>query len=407
MILNSHKILKNYLFISAGVFLPVFRPFFIYNFSDAGDRSLIFWVMAFQAASLPVLTIALFDFSSQVFTKNLREWRRKFIIYKYLPVQVTAVLSLVASIFIWTYASVSFGQAFIASIWCFVSIVFIGKLKIIRLISVNFYYKCIFLKVSIELAGYFILTTFYTSSISFNYFVIIDCFACLAILGLISRVLYRRKFTGFSTLEERLSAISSSFKLAVGLALASICVQLDKLLLIKILPSTQYELYLVSALYRGLGMSVGAVLASFLYPQLAIHFRKSTIDSKLKIKKLLSLSYILLPLTLTAVGFTVWMSIIFFMPKYNFGFIEIISISMTIAISINIIPESYLFLEGRNKVIFINGILGILLQIIIFYFLYAIEVNNFSAYIWVIVFTLTIQSLFLSFNVYRSLAQLE
>lgn len=71
-------------------------------------------------------------------------------------------------------------------------------------------------------------------------------------------------------------------------------------------------------------------------------------------------------MTLTAVGFTVWMSIVFFMPKYNFGFIEIISISVTIAISINIIPESYLFLDGRNKVIFINGILGILLQIIIF-----------------------------------------
>lgn len=399
------KSFARYIFIAAGVALPVFRPFFIYNFSVEGDKSLIFWVIAFQAASLPILTLALFDFSSQVFTKSLSEWRGKHALYRDLPVQITGALSLAASVFIWDFASVDFGKAFLAATWCFASVVFIGKLKIIRLISVVFYYQFILAKVLMEFVAYLIIAVFAEIGITFEVFIVVDSCACLIFATCMSRVVPKKSNVQLASIWEKWTTIFASVHLSAGLALASICVQLDKLLLIKILTPNQYELYLGSAVYRGLGMSVGAVLTSFLYPQLMIHFRNPTSHSVANLKRLLLKFYIFFPLILMVIGLGVWVSMMYLMPKYNIDFFELISISMVVALSINIVPESYLLLDGRNRVIFMNGVLGISLQATIFYLLHMIGVNDFSVYIWVVAFALLAQSGFLSFSAYRSLVQ--
>lgn len=404
-IFDQNKLFKSYVFIAAGVALPVIRPFFFYNFSTSGDKALIFWVIAFQAASLPILTLALFDFSSQVFAKSLGVWRRNHALYRDFPIQVTGVLSLAASIFIWDYASVDFGKALLSASWCFASVVFIGKLKIVRLISVVFYYQCILAKVLLEFVAYLTLLKFTEIGITFEVFIVVDGCACLILGVCMSRIVPKKSNALLASLREKWTTIFASIHLSAALALASICVQLDKLLLIKFLTSTQYELYLGSAIYRGLGMSAGAVLTSFLYPHFAIHFRKPTNQSIANLKRLLVIFYIFFPVILIAVGFGVWVATMYIMPKHTIDLFELTSISMVVALSLNIVPESYLLLDGRNKVLLINGVLGISLQATIFYLLHKIGIKDYAVYIWVVVVTLSVQSGFLSVNAFRSLAQ--
>lgn len=387
--------------------LPVARPFLLYRFSPDGDKTLIFWIQAFQSAALPILTLALFDYSSQVFAMQRRLWRNNPSLYVEFPKQVTGILSISSVFVIWGFAPISLQNALLGAAWCFLSIVFLGQLKIVRLTSVTTYYQCILIKVFIEFSLYLLLIKLNHINILYQVFIVVDASACLITTILINRKFIKKRCSVSSSLKDRLSVVRTSVILIISLSLAGLCFQLDRLVLINILPSTEYELYLTGAIFKGVAMSFGAVLASFLFPYLALHVRKPTKQSVKTIRLILIGFYFLFPFILLVIGFGLWIITQYIFPISEGTSYTLLSISIIITLCMNILPESYLFVVGRNRKILSSAILGIVLQLLFFYLLRLNEIFDYSAYLWAVAITLFIQVGYLSLQALASLKNLS
>lgn len=389
-------IFKKYIIISGGIILPLFRPFLIYQLTPDGERSLIFWLMAFQATFLPILTLALFDYSSQVFSKNPSIWRKNLNLYRDFPVQVTAIFSIASSICISRFAEIDTAKSLVAAMWCFASVVFTGQLKILRFISFEVYFQFIALKMSLEFIAYFIFLNIFGRDLDLLIFSTIDSFLC-AILTLVIYNKFIKKENSLNiTLVERWKVLRASAHLLVGLALASLSVQVDRLLLIKILPTAEYEAYLGSVLFKGVAMSAGAVIASFLYPRFAVHVRTPSKENSLLFRRFLKIFYLTSPFLVFCIALVILAYTSLFFEKPLNSAAVLIPLSIIVLLSLNTIVDSYLFINGVNRVILINALGGVAFQAFLYWILYKYSYNDYYIYLWVGAICQVLQTIYLT-----------
>jgi O-antigen/teichoic acid export membrane protein len=316
--------------------------------------------------------------------------------YAIFPLIITLMLTMFTIYPIIKITNLNLNNSIFASSWIFSTIVLLGQLKIARVESANLYYKIIATKATLELLLYSIIIIF-SDLINLGIEIVFGIETVLSLI--LANVIYVRYHVPGKALQMGLKNIIYEFRqafyVAIGLLLASLSYQFDRLFLIKLLPAESYDTYIFASLFKNIGMSAGAVLASFAYP----HFSKLRNENRNEYDRLLrkSMLYFVssmpVAILLGFLGISSYIDI--FKAGVNMEFSDLLAVSIMASMFLNVAPEVRILIDGGYKLIIVAGCVGIASQSLGFAALWFNESLNLTSSLWVVAGSYVLQSIYL------------
>lgn len=371
-----------------GVGLPLIKPFLLFNYVLASDRSNLFWVYSFQAFVVPLLSLGIFDHSARVYSRYPNYWRSRFGAGRVLASSLAFVLSGLCGAVISFYLNFGLVEAVVSSVWLFAGCVFLGSLKRLRVQSASLFFGALTLKSVIEFVAY-VFAVYVQKSMGLKYWYILflECFAffvCLAFLQgfVFKKISFEFRLSYLSYLSFVRRHLKSSFVLGVGLISASFGYQVDKIILIKVLDSGNFDLYVFCSLFKNIGVSAGAVWGVFMYPRVAEYMRSSYEECCRRLDKIIFLFWLSSPVLVVAGGVVISVYCNFFSISVTPTASAVAAVATMAVMSLNVVPEIYLVTAGRYGSILKCSLAYVVVQIVVIAFLNFLGVGDYVVYLW-------------------------